>query len=310
MVTIGEGEKLMNQRIKALRAFGTAITILNILGHTILGFEQSLAQVFTAVFTAYLVELIIEFVDSKVNKRKPAYHGGLINKIDFLIPAHISGLAIGMLLFANNEVLPFAFAASLAIVTKTIFQVNIQGKKKHFLNPSNTGIAVTLLLFPWISIAPPYHFAENIQDEWDIILPLIILMLGSMLNIRLTKKGPLIIAWLGGFVIQALIRSIFTDISLIGALLPMTGMAFLLFTFYMITDPGTTPVKTSNQIIFGFSVAIVYGILMNLHVVFTLFFSLFVVCLLRGCYHFIKSLLNHKKEKLKECRVCAKELPL
>lgn len=300
----------MSPRIKALRAFGTAITVLNILGHTVLGFEQSFIQLLTAVLTAYLVEIIIEFADSKVNKRKPAYHGGLSNKIDFLIPAHISGLAIGMLVYANNEVLPFAFAASIAIVTKTIFQVSIQGKKKHFLNPSNTGIAVTLLLFPWISIAPPYHFTENLKDEWDIIFPLIILILGSMLNIRLTKKGPLIAAWLGGFVLQALIRSIFTDISLISALLPMTGLAFLLFTFYMVTDPGTTPFKRRNQIVFGFSVAAVYGVLMSFDVVFTLFFSLFVVCLVRGCYHFIKSLLSHKNQKAEECRVCAKELQL
>ncbi|MDA6963098.1 hypothetical protein OSM87_25860, partial [Escherichia coli] len=75
----------MSPRIKALRAFGTAITVLNILGHTVLGFEQSFIQLLTAVLTAYLVEVIIEFADSKVNNRKPAYHGGLSNKIDFLI---------------------------------------------------------------------------------------------------------------------------------------------------------------------------------------------------------------------------------
>jgi hypothetical protein len=56
----------------------------------------------------------------------------------------------------------------------------------------------------------------------------------------------------------------------------------VLFTFYMVTDPGTTPSKPLDQIIFGVSVAFVYGILMAFHVVFGLFFALTIVCSIRG----------------------------
>ena len=31
------------------------------------------------------------------------------------------------------------------------------------MNPSNFGIAIVLLLFPWVAIAPPYHFTENLS---------------------------------------------------------------------------------------------------------------------------------------------------
>ena len=36
--------------------------------------------------------------------------------------------------------------------------------------------------------------------------------------------------------------------------MPMSGVAFILYTFYMVTDPPTTPGTTRNQIFFGASV--------------------------------------------------------
>ena len=62
----------------------------------------------------------------------------------------------------------------------------------------------------------------------------------------------------------------------------MTGVAFVLFTNYMITDPGTTPVKGRMQFMFGSSIALVYGVLMLFQVVYGLFFATAIVCLIRG----------------------------
>jgi hypothetical protein len=59
-------------------------------------------------------------------------------------------------------------------------------------------------------------------------------------------------------------------------------VAFLLFTFYMVTDPATTPSGWRAQVAFGLSVAAGYGVLMAFHVVFGLFFSLTAVCAARG----------------------------
>ena len=66
------------------------------------------------------------------------------------------------------------------------------------------------------------------------------------------------------------------------AVMPMTGVAFLLYTFYMVTDPATTPAAPRHQVVFGLSVAAAYGLLMALHVVFGLFFSLTAVTTVRG----------------------------
>ena len=58
----------------------------------------------------------------------------------------------------------------------------------------------------------------------------------------------------------------------------MTGVAFVLFTNYMITDPGTTPTKPRAQFMFGSGVALVYAILMEFNIVYTLFFATSIVC--------------------------------
>lgn len=269
-------------RLAALRRFAVAITVLNIAGHVFLGFEQSLAQVLASLATAYSLDIGLEAIDARANRRKPRFGGGPRALIDFLLPSHITGLAVAMLLYANDRIFPIIFATTFAIASKAIFRAPVGNGKRHFFNPSNVGIAVTLLLFPWVGIAPPYQFTENLGGIAHWILPCIFVLTGTFLNARFTRRVPLIIAWVGGFALQALIRNLLFGTSWTGGLVPMTGVAFLLFTFYMITDPGTTPTKPLNQVAFGGGVALVYSFLLILHVAFGLFFALVIVCTLRG----------------------------
>ncbi|HET6891866.1 MAG TPA: hypothetical protein VFH31_12245 [Pyrinomonadaceae bacterium] len=81
-------------RLAALRRFAVAITILNIAGHAFLGFEQSLAQVFASLATAYSLEIFLELVDAWANHRESRFKGGLRKRVDFLLPSHITGLAV------------------------------------------------------------------------------------------------------------------------------------------------------------------------------------------------------------------------
>lgn len=269
-------------RLGGLRRFAIAISILNILGHTWFGFEQSWAQPLVALATAYSLEMALEFLASRSSGRPPAYAGGAQKFIDFLLPAHISGLAVGMLIYANDRLWVVAFAAAVAIGSKVIFRAPLGRGTRHFYNPSNFGITVTLLLFSWVGIAPPYQFTENLDRIGDWLLPSIIIFTGSFLNARFTRRIPLILAWLIGFFAQSLVRSLMFDTPLASALLPMTGLAFILYSFYMVTDPATTPSGKWSQIAFGAGVAAVYGLLLVVHVVFGLFFALTIVCTVRG----------------------------
>lgn len=279
-------------RLGGLRRFAVAITAFNVLGHTLFGFEQSVLQPLVALAVAYGMELILETVDAVVHARTPRYAGGPRNLVNSLLSAHITGLAVTMLLYSNDRLAPIAFATAVAIGSKTLFRVRVGTKVRHFMNPSNIGISATLLLFPWVGIAPPYHFTENLYGWGDWLLPALIVASGTALNARYARRLPLIGAWLIGFIVQAGVRSALHDTSLAAALLPMTGVAFLLFTFYMITDPATSPSRPRDQIAFGLATAAAYGALMSIHAVFGLFFGLSAVCFLRGARFALQTALG------------------
>jgi len=278
------------KRLGGLWRFAIALSILNILGHTLFGFEQAWAHPFVALAAAYSMELSLEAIHSWAQRRQPRFLGSPRIFIEFLLPAHITGLAVSMLLYPNERFWVMAFASATAIASKALFRAPVavpyyppeKWPQRHFMNPSNFGISVTLLLFPWVGISPPYQFTENLRGPLDIVVPLIIVVLGSFLNTKFTERVPLILAWLAGFVAQAVIRGWWNGVPIIPALLPITGLVFILFTFYMVTDPGTTPVGRRAQIVFGASVAAVYGLLVANHIVFGLFFSLTLVCYVRG----------------------------
>jgi len=284
-------------RLGGLRRFAIAITVFNILGHTVFGFEQAWIQPLAAIFTAYCCETWYELVDCYVQHRKPRFSGGWKNAVDFLLSAHITGIACAMLLYANARLMPIAFATAAAISSKALLRVAIQNGRRHFLNPSNFGITLTLLLFPWVGIAPPYHFSENLHGWGSWILPAVIVMSGSFLNIKFTKRICVALGWAGGFFLQAVLRNLVFGTPLAAALLPMTGVAFVLFTFYMVTDPATTPCMSRGQFLFGGLVAATYGLLVSLHVVFGFFFALTLVSFARGITLYAQQYLKERSQQ-------------
>ncbi|HYL04754.1 MAG TPA: enediyne biosynthesis protein UnbU [Thermoanaerobaculia bacterium] len=275
-------------RLPALRRFAFAITLLNVLGHTVLGFEQSWAAPLVGIATAYAAEIGLELVAAWQQARRPRFLAGgltLTGAVDFLLSAHITGLAVSMLLYTGERLAPVAFAAAVAIGSKYILRAPAAGPgggSRHFLNPSNFGITLTLLVFSYVGITQPYMFTEKLDPTGAWVLPAVLVCAGSFLNGRFTHKLPLVAGWVGGFVLQALLRWwLFGNLPL-GSLMPLTGVALLLFTFYMVTDPATTPVPAARQVAFGAAVAAVYGVLLASHVVFTPFFALTLVAMGRG----------------------------
>ena len=275
-------------RLPALRRFAFAITLLNVLGHTVLGFEQSWAAPLVGLGAAYATEIALELIAAWQQGRRPRLlTGGPVGAIDFLLSAHITGLATSMLLYTGERLAPIAFAAAAAIGSKTIFRAPAPAPgggrgSRHFLNPSNFGITATLLAFSYVGIVQPYMFTEKLNATGSWVLPAVLVGAGTFLNGRFTHKLPLIAGWVGGFVLQALMRWwLFGNLPL-ASLMPLTGVALLLFTFYMVTDPATTPAPAVRQLGFGAAVAATYGVLLAAHVVFTPFFALTVVAMGRG----------------------------
>ncbi len=277
-------------RLPALRRFAFAITVLNLLGHTVLGFEQSWAAPLAALAAAYAAEIALELIAAWQQGRRPRFLAGGFSvggMIDFLLSAHISGLAVSMLLYSGERLAPIVFAAVVAIGSKHVFRAPAPGAppgagSRHFLNPSNFGITVTLLAFSYVGIAQPYMFTEKLSATGAWVLPAVLVCAGTFFNGRFTRKLPLIAGWVGGFGLQAMARWWAFGNLPRASLMPLTGVALLLFTFYMVTDPATTPVGARHQVAFGAAVAAVYGALLASHVVFTPFFALTLVAMGRG----------------------------
>lgn len=295
----GKPKPKRDVRYLALRNFAISITVFNIFGYTVLGFEQPWLWPFIALATGYATEIVFEMISAWAQGRTPRFRGnGVRGFLEFLLPAHITSLVVNMLLYANSELWVVLFAVVVAVAQKHVLQAPIKGRMRHFMNPSNLGISVTLLAFgSWVSIAPPYEFTEWADTFFKIMIPLVIITAGTVINATLTRKVPLIVGWMGSFAIQAFIRHEIWHVALFSALGVMTGVAFVLFTNYMITDPGTTPFTPRAQFMFGSSIGIVYGVLMLFNVVYTLFFAVSIVCLIRGLGWWGAHLLKRYRER-------------
>jgi hypothetical protein len=189
-----------------------------------------------------------------------------------------------MLTYVNDRVTVMLFGVTVAVGAKWVLRAPVKGRLRHFMNPSNLGIAVILWVYGWASIAPPYHFTEKLSGWLDWALPGLIIIGGTLINAKLTNRMWLILGWVGIFALQAVVRGLLFGTSIPGALAMMTGTAFVLFTNYMITDPGTSPSKPFNQFAFGGGVAAMYGVFTAAHIAYGIFFATAAVCGIRGAY--------------------------
>ena len=270
-------------RLFALWYFTTLMIVWNILGHAFLGFEQSDAAPFVGIGSAIFFQLFLEWVEARARNREVRWAGSFANFFNALPAAMIPGFACSMLLYPNDRLWPIVFAVAISIGSKVILRAPVgEGRTQHIFNPSNIGIALTLVLLPQVGFAPPYHFTENLDGTWNWILPVFILFTGVIIHGCFTGRLPLVAAWLIGFALQGQLRALLYGFPAVVPLMPMTSAAFIVFTLYMVPDPATTPLKPWRQAAFGLSVAMVYGVIQMLHLVFGLFFALLVVSAIRG----------------------------
>src|SRR5579864_1901641 len=127
----GTGTGTKDLRVPALRRFALAITVLNLLGHTVLGFEQSWASPLVALPTAYACELLLEAIVAWQQRRRPRFLAAgdatarqrTVCMADFLLSPHITAMAVSMLLYPGERLWPVVFGTGVAIASKYIFRV-------------------------------------------------------------------------------------------------------------------------------------------------------------------------------------------
>jgi enediyne biosynthesis protein E5 len=207
----------------------STLALLLIYGLWALGFDQGLAGIAAILICA----LMAQWIGSKVVG---------VQHYDPL-SALISGLSLSLLLRAD-EVGTLATASVVAIASKFLIRCN----GKHIFNPTNFAIVVMLLAdAAWIS---PAQWGSR---AW---LAFLFACLAGLVLSR-AKRADVALAFLSTFVAILFARTLYLGDPWAIPLKQMQSGALLLFAFFMISDPKTTPDRQGIRIGYGVLVAVI-----------------------------------------------------
>ena len=158
--------------------------------------------------------------------------------------ALISGISLCLLLRCDSVLLAI-FIAFVSIASK--FLVRYRGK--HFLNPTNFGLGLGLLCFDGVWISP---------GQWGstAVLSAYFLCIGLLVVVR-SLRSDVALAFLGSYAGLLLWRALWLGDPLEIPLHQLESGALLLFSFFMISDPRTTPDSRLGRVIFAVTVAVI-----------------------------------------------------
>ncbi len=157
--------------------------------------------------------------------------------------ALISGLSLCLLLRTNSLALA-AVAGVITIASKFLLRVN----GKHIFNPTNFGLVATMLATGgavWVS-----------PGQWGNVAFFAFLMvcIGGLVVMR-AARSDVTLAFIAFYLALVFGRSLWLGEPLAIPLHRLQSGALLLFTFFMISDPRTTPDSRAGRIVFAALVA-------------------------------------------------------
>jgi len=163
-------------------------------------------------------------------------------QIDLRSPL-ITGLSLGLLLRADE---PWVYAAAGVIAISSKFLLRIDGK--HLWNPA--GLAIVVLLFGtdhvWIS---PGQWGASI---WFASL----LAFLAILVLQAARRADISLFFLGAHAALLLGRALWLGDPLAIPLHQLESGSLLLFAFFMISDPRTTPDARLGRLLLALAVAL------------------------------------------------------
>lgn len=156
--------------------------------------------------------------------------------------ALISGLSLCLLLRTNSAAVAI-FAAIAAIGAKFVLRV----RGKHIFNPTNGGIVAALLLTDHAWVSP---------GQWGSVAFFAFFMacLGGIVVNR-ASRSDVTYAFMAFYCALLFGRSLYLGEPLSIPLHRLQSGALLLFTFFMISDPKTTPDSRAGRVLFAALVA-------------------------------------------------------
>ncbi len=161
--------------------------------------------------------------------------------------ALISGLSLCLLLRTNSATLA-VLAAVVTIASKLVLRV----RGKHVFNPTNFGIVALMLATRggvWVS-----------PGQWGsaAFFGFLIACLGGLVVNR-AARSDVTYAFLAFYLAVLFGRALWLGQPLAIPLHQVESGAFLIFTFFMISDPKTTPDSRAGRVLFALMVALGAG---------------------------------------------------
>lgn len=155
--------------------------------------------------------------------------------------ALISGLSLCLLLRTSDLSIAL-MAAFLAISSKFVLRWN----KRHLFNPTNVSLLLVMIAgFGWVS-----------PGQWgrEVLFILFIACLGGLVVNR-SSRSDVTYAFLTIYVTLLMGRALWLGDPLVIPLHQLQNGALLIFAFYMISDPKTTPDSRAGRLLYAACIA-------------------------------------------------------
>lgn len=172
------------------------------------------------------------------------YAGTRLYKLPKFDPLSALVSAVGLCIFLRtNDLAVVALASLIAIGSKFV----IRWKKKHIFNPTNLALVVVIVSgLGWIS---PGQWG---QVAW---LGFLIVCMGSLVVTR-AARADVTLSFLAFYLGLLVARTLWLGDPLTIPLHQIESVTLLIFSFFMISDPKTTPNSRAGRIFFTFLVAV------------------------------------------------------
>lgn len=165
--------------------------------------------------------------------------------------ALITSLGI-LIILQSTSMLTLVLAGVIAISSKFVLRI----KNKHLFNPGNFGIIASILIFgdAWIS-----------PGQWgsDALFLFVISAFGAIVLLKIGRLETTMTFLLSLFAMEFIRTVLYQGWSMDVLLHKFSSGTFLLFAFFMITDPMTIPNSRKGRILWSFILASATFILSN-----------------------------------------------
>lgn len=238
-----------------IAALGALLTF----GVTTRAFEISPLQIAAIFATALSVQFLGSFMSAMRFEPRSAL---------------ITSLSLSLLLRAD-DLTPLMIAAAIGVGSK--FTMRLYGK--HIFNPANIGIVTLLLLSQ--SALPGAAWTPSGQWGNAIWLAALIAGAGMVVTYRASRIDvPLI--FLGAYAALIIARALWLGDPLAIPLMRLQNGALILFAFFMISDPKTTPDGAVARAVFAAGAALIaYVLAYHFYISDGIFYALAAMCVLR-----------------------------